>query len=171
MFTIRATRKLLKRGADIAATQEPPTTVLGDWYANLVIAKPRHLVVAVSERTMLAVVVPAKDVLRLPQRVALAAREVLQAIGVPDDQVQAEFDQMQRAAFGKTASRSVLGGLNDFVHQLDGVLERFPDRAMLELSLCLSETPTRVIEGHFPDAATRAAFVADAAIRRMQSSV
>lgn len=56
MITIRCTQKLLRR---VHPTDEPrpSTTRLGDWYANLVFARPEQLVLCVSERTLLAVVV------------------------------------------------------------------------------------------------------------------
>jgi hypothetical protein len=172
MFTIRATQKLLRRIPwDASATHETATTVLGDWYANLVVARPSHLVVAVSESTMLPVIVTAKNTSQLPQRISEAAREVLLALDVPPEQVEAEYSRMQRYGFAKTNSRRILGGLNDFVFQLGHYMAAMPDASLLEHSLALAGTPTSVVEGHFPDAAAKAAFAAAALLGKVKNAV
>jgi hypothetical protein len=43
-----------------------------------------HLVLCLSERTLLPVIVPAKDIATLPTRLPLAVGEILQAIGVAE---------------------------------------------------------------------------------------
>ena len=46
MFTLRCTRKLLKRlGATPSSAAMAPSTVLGDWTANLLYTRPTPLVV------------------------------------------------------------------------------------------------------------------------------
>jgi hypothetical protein len=63
MFTLRCTRKLLKRlGTRPSSEAVEPSTVLGDWYANLLHLRPQQLVLAMSERRLLCVVVPARRV-------------------------------------------------------------------------------------------------------------
>lgn len=61
MRTLRCTRKLLTRvpHATVPVLQ-PPTTALGDWYADLIIVKSRWLVLCVSEKSLLSVLVPAR---------------------------------------------------------------------------------------------------------------
>ncbi len=159
MFTFRCTQKLLDR---LKASPEPepvsPDTVLGDWYANLVRVGRTQIVLAVSERTLLPVAVPAKDARSLVQRLTEALGPVLTSIGVPADEAMAEQSAMQQWVTAKTASRRVLGSLNDMVFQLQVGLTHFPDRALLEHSLWLAETPMKVIEHGSPDRATIAAF-------------
>ena len=172
MFVIRATQRLLKRGAAVA-TQEPPATrtVLGDWYANVLVVRPEHLVLAVSERTMLPVVVPAKDVKRLPARIAAAARQILLAIEVAPELVEREVAEMQAATFAKTNNRRVLGGLNDFMFQLEYACHAHPELSLLEQALRLAKTPSGVIERVFPDQAARSLFEAAAVLQRLKGAV
>jgi hypothetical protein len=62
MFTLRCTQKLLARLKAVPAAQpQLPDTVLGDWYANLIRCGRTQVVLAVSERTLLPVVLQAKD--------------------------------------------------------------------------------------------------------------
>ena len=172
MFAVRATQRLLKRGAAPIATEPAePTNVLGDWYANVLVVRPEHLVLAVSERTMLAVVVRAKDVRGLPNRIAQAAREVLLAIGVAPSVIEREIEEMQSATFAKTKDRRVLGGLSDFMFQLDYAYHAHPEFSLLDHALRLTRTPSGVIEHVFPDKAARALFEAAALVRRAKSAV
>jgi hypothetical protein len=63
MFTLRCTRKLLKRlGTKPSSEVVEPGTVLGDWYANLLHLRPQQPVPVMSERSLLCVVVPARRV-------------------------------------------------------------------------------------------------------------
>jgi hypothetical protein len=53
MYTLRCTRKLLRRIDEIPSSEVvSPTTVLGDWYANLLYLRPQQLVLAMNERTL-----------------------------------------------------------------------------------------------------------------------
>jgi hypothetical protein len=165
VFTFRCTQKLLDR---LNVTPVPqavsPDTILGDWYANLVRAGRIQVVLAVSERTLLPVVVPAKDGRSLVQRFTEALEPVLTSVGVPADAVNAECGAMQHWAIGKTANRRILGSLNDLAFQLQIGLLEFPDRALLAQSLWLARTPLKVIEYGAPDRTTVAAFATHGAV-------
>lgn len=167
MFALRCTQKLLDR-INLPRDPEPvPTdTVLGDWYANLVRVGRKQLVLAVSERTLLPVVVPAREGKTLARRVAEAMDPMLSAIGVPTDAANAECQAMQDAVIAKTVSRRVLGSLNDLAFQLQVGLLHFPDRPLLAQSLWLAQTPLKLIEHTSPDRATLAAFAAREALHR-----
>jgi hypothetical protein len=69
-----------------APGESPPSSTgrLGDWYASLLVVHSAHLVLCLSERTLLPVIVPAKDIATLPTRLPLAVGEILQAIGVAE---------------------------------------------------------------------------------------
>jgi hypothetical protein len=54
MMTLSCTRKLLDRaGVFTKAETAPPTTVLGDWYANLLFTRPQQLILCMNERSLL----------------------------------------------------------------------------------------------------------------------
>ncbi|MGH8707497.1 MAG: DUF6933 domain-containing protein [Burkholderiales bacterium] len=81
MFTVRCTQKLLRR---VEASDAPtaPSTVLGDWYANVLYSRPHQLALCVSERSLLPVVLHAKEANTLAPRLTLAVGHVLQRLGV-----------------------------------------------------------------------------------------
>ncbi len=161
MFSVCCTRKLLSRGAPkTVGPPRPATTVLGNWYANIVFTRPLQLVVCISEKTLLPVVVPAKDIMALPQRVAEAVERMLIAVGVPASDVARELHEMQDGHLSKTADRRVLGSLNDFVSHFLWDMEDHPDLKLQERALRLAEMPSGAIEYAFPAEATRAAFAA-----------
>jgi hypothetical protein len=170
VFTFRCTQKLLDRLKAVPVPQAvSPDTILGDWYANLVRAGRVQVVLAVSERTLLPVVVPAKDGRTLVERFTEALEPVLASVGVPADAVITERGAMQHWAIGKTANRRILGSLNDLVFQLQVGLVNFPDRPLLAHSLWLAQTPLKVIEYGAPDRATVAAFAAHRALGAARS--
>lgn len=153
MFTLRCTAKLLKRlkaqPEDVAV---PPSTRLGDWYAHLLFVRPAQLVLAVSEQTLLPVLVPALDVEMLPGRVRQTVRDVLQAIGVPEAAIRDEESAMVTVGLGRTVSRRVVGSMNDFVRLLEPHLE--DPGSLLELSLRLADTPCGPLQMESPRRAT-----------------
>ena len=166
VFVLRCTQKLLDRlNATPDSDPVPADTVLGDWYAKLTRVGRIQVVLAVSERSLLPVVVPARDGRALVQRLCEALEPMLTAIGVPADDATAERGAMQYWAVGKTANRSVLGSLNDLAFQLQVGLLDFPDRTLLAQSLWLAKTPLKVIDYGAPDQATLAAFAARRALQ------
>ncbi|MGB5104861.1 MAG: hypothetical protein WBO04_16295 [Steroidobacteraceae bacterium] len=141
MFTLRCTRKLLKRlGARPSSEAITPTTVLGDWYANLLYRRPQQLVLAMNERSLLCVLVPAVPVDQLGQRLGDAVADLLLEIGVPSPLVAAELQAMETMAVGATASRAVLGCMNDAVMQLEAYPAGHAGQvALRDLTLHLAE--------------------------------
>lgn len=124
-MTLRCTQKLLRRvGASAGAGASSPTTVLGDWYANLVYAHPEQLVLCMNERSLLVVVLPAKDFKNIGPRFRARVALLLERIGVPLPAVAAEEGEMMELAFGPTASRKVLGCLNEAAFALSDALDR-----------------------------------------------
>jgi hypothetical protein len=116
---LRCTAKLRRR-LRLAELPEPGpgSAALGDWYAHLVTVDRQPLVLAVSERSLLAVVLPARDLRNLATHFLRALRERLERIGVAESALERELACLRSLVFGVTRSRSVLGSLNDFVFQL-----------------------------------------------------
>lgn len=169
MFTLRCTQKLQTRlgtqpGPDLA----PADTVLGDWYANQIRVGRAQIVIAVSERILLPVVVSAREAHSLVTRLGDALEPLLLSIGISSQEVLAERSAMSSWIIGKTASRRILGSLNELAFQLEVGLTHFPERTLLEQSLWLAKTPMKVIEYGAPDAATVAAFAACRELHRVR---
>jgi len=135
MITLRCTRKLLDRaGVSAKVEPAPPTTVLGDWYANLIFARPQQLALCINERSLLVVILPARDFKNVAPRFRAQVVSLLARIGVPAAAVAAEEQAMQEFAFGPTANRAVVGCLNQVAMVLSYELEnpRFSSIAEIE---------------------------------------
>jgi len=135
----------------------PPasSTVLGDWYANLLRIGKQQLILCVSERTLLPVVLPAVDAKMLARRLPDAVSDVLEALGVPASAIDREMREMQEATIGRTVNRSVVGMMTDFAF---AVPYRRDNESLTGLALRLAETPCKPIKMNSPDRETKAAF-------------
>ena len=157
MYTLRCTGKLLARiGPVTEVTREPPTTVLGDWYGTLVHAPGMQLVLLVSERTLFPLVVPAREARTLPERIPVALGCALAELGVSPPAIDRELQVMAGPRIGKTASRQILGSMNDFRQMM--MAHPWPPRSLTALSLELAEAPCGPIGMRSPDDLTRELF-------------
>lgn len=161
MFTVRCTQKLLRRN-DCTATPALPTTILGDWYANVLYSRPHQVVLCVSERSLLPVVLHAKEAHTLAPRLTLAVAQVLQRLGVGAALIEKEQSEMLAFAYSRTQNRKVLGQLNDLMFQLSWRLHDRPHESFLAHSLDLAQTPCGAIGHGFPDKLTIELFQAAA---------
>lgn len=158
MFTLRCTKKLLTRMKVKPDLQPPPsTTKLGDWYADVLNMDRERLVLCVSERTLLPVVVPAIGAgIDLNAKLARGLRETLEALGAPKAAIDAEVNELLEVTIAKTASRVVLGSMNDFQFMVRHIRRQDPAASLLDLGLKLSDTPCSPIDGWPTDAALAA---------------
>lgn len=154
MYTLRCTGKLLKRlGPVTEVAREAPTTALGDWYGTLVYAPAMQVVLLTSERTLLPVVVAAREARTLAERFPLALARVLAELMVPLGVIDREVQAMAQPRIGKTANRQVLGTMNDFQRMLPSY--GWPPRSFTTLSLELARAPCGPIGMRSPDDLTR----------------
>ncbi len=161
MFALRCTQKLLRRLPETPVAEPPePTTLLGHWYANVVMLGRRPHVLAVSERTFLAAVLPLAPARTLLPRLREQIGEVLVRLRIGDASFAAEMEAMETAVVAKTASRRVVGVLVDFaiMAQARADLASTP----ITLSLELSRTPCGPLKMGFPDEETVRAFAGSA---------
>jgi hypothetical protein len=141
MLIVRATRKLLDRiGPPSMDEGEQPTTLLGQWYATAVFWKPQ-VALFVSEPTLLPVLMPLAPAATLLARFPQQAATVLAAHGTPDTIISAELEQMREHRVATTASRSVVGIMNEFTHLAGAYRDDTPAPDLLELALRLAGTP------------------------------
>lgn len=155
MFCLRATRKLLTamKAAPLEAPP-PPTTVLGDWYANVT---PDGLVLCVSEKTLLPVVLPHEAIGAIAIELPRALATILRELGVPPAAVERERFAMAQSTVSTTADRRVVGFLNEFAF----LMEHERPRSLLQAALELADTPCNASSTKrvtWPNAATRDAF-------------
>jgi hypothetical protein len=121
MVTLRCTAKLLKHLRATPHPDPPPsTTRLGDWYANRIQMGRTPLILAVSERSLLPVLLPARQVAQLPILLPDAVEEILSFLQIPEPAVREEIAAMQEGVtVSRTASRVVLGVMNDFARMIE----------------------------------------------------
>jgi hypothetical protein len=141
VLTIRCTRKLLKGlDAEVPSERTLPTNRLGDWYANFLFARRAGLIICVSERSLLPVFVEAGDPPSFIPRFQVAV-SVLQRVVAASDVVDYEAREMAQIRIGATASRRVLGSLNDLASLARFTIEEHPEIDLRNLAIELAETP------------------------------
>jgi hypothetical protein len=137
-------------GAEAIIDPPSPTNLLGDWYANLVLVGNVPLIICASERSLLPVLVEAKGASSFHSRFREAARSVLQGIGAERDTVRREVREMGSFAIGVTASRRVLGSLNDFASLARFEIEANPSIDLVTLAVKLAGTPCSPLKYESP---------------------
>ena len=113
MVILRPTKKLrsLLPTVDVSA---PSDTALGDWYVNRIVVTRQPLLLLVSSTSLLPIVLPARDVRSLPDRLASVVAARLRRLGIGSDVIAAELQAMEPVVTAATVDRSVLGILVDF---------------------------------------------------------
>ena len=137
-------------------------TALGDWYANRFVLDRRPLLLLVSSRSLLPILLPARDLRSLPARLPDLVAQRLRRFGADRSLIEAEVQAMVPVHVAKTASRSVLGIMVDFAFAVPFRLEsgQWDESSLPFVEAMLQETPCFVTrpesETVFPDQATRA---------------
>ena len=159
MTVFRCTQRVLRRFKLTAIEPETASTgVLGDWYANLLNIGPTRLVLCQSERSLLPVILPARNK-AFPAEFGSALSRVLLVLGIPVRQVNAEVEATRDIQFAKTRSRQVLGVMNDYAFSAQVCLAHAQtNEPVLETCLRLAETPTGPIGMDSPDRLTVSLF-------------
>jgi hypothetical protein len=150
MLTIRCTQRLLSRlGIKPDPNPPPSSTKLGDWYANLLYTPRGQFILCTSERSLLPVIVTAKDArLLLPAKLTLALGTLLTNLGVSFETIRPELSEMEPVTYAKTASRVVLGMMNDFAFNAGDDIASGYDPA--EANRRIAEMPCSPIGMGFP---------------------
>jgi len=151
VVVVRCTQTMLRRLQQKPVDDGPASsTVLGDWYANILWVHRKPLVLAVSARTLLPVLFPARDPASLGPRLAAALGQMLAALGIPAHRITEEQRRMAEIALARTISRQILGTMNDF----DRMLDPAPGQSLISAALELAEAPCGAIGMESPDRAT-----------------
>jgi len=151
VLVLRCTQKLLKHVGPPVADPPASTTALGDWYAQPLAVGHQRYVLLVSERSRLPVLMPGRDVKHLASHFPAALSRVLAGLGVPAEVIARERAEAGEIVIAKTASRSVLGTLNDFSHMLRWQLWDDPAPDLTIEAVRLSDTPVGPLGPSWPD--------------------
>jgi len=159
MITLRCTQKLRKYlGVIPVITPEPTTTLLGDWYGNLVPTASGDLLILVYEKSLLTIAIPVSESNNLVPLFRIRVANLLGMIGVHPEDIANEISHFDQVQYSKTASRSVLGSLNDFAWHFQMMAEDAKSKSNLSLSkaeLQLSQMPCKPIDYGFPSEAAK----------------
>lgn len=120
MVTLRATRPLLRQlagPAPSARTRSVPTA-LGDWFATDTTIGGQRLILIVSTATLLPVVLSARELPGLPDRLPELVGRRLRRLGVAEQAVRSEVAAMGHVQVGPTNDRAVLGVLVHLAREL-----------------------------------------------------
>jgi hypothetical protein len=159
VVTFRFARKLLNYlHVDAVDTEFAPTTVLGDWYANMFFTRHLRLVICVSECSLLPVFVEAKDRSTFAERLREAAKAVMEGIGVAPGIIEHELHEMSQIRISTTSSRRVLGSLNELSFLSRYSIARRPQMDLTTLATEIAETPCSLIKYESPKSMTLALF-------------
>lgn len=157
MVILRRTQKLQRQLPESLGAGETSDTALGDWYVNRIVVHRRPLLLLVSERSLLSILTPARDVRALPGRLAELVAGRLARLEVRARIIEAELRAMERVQVAKTCDRSVLGTMVDFAKAVPFYLNpAAPEEPGLRVAEAkLEEMPCRVSrrsdEVVFPD--------------------
>src|SRR3954470_303707 len=108
MVILRPTRKLHSLLPPVLVSAQSDTA-LGDWYVNRLVVDRQPLLLLVSSASLLSILLPARDVRNLPDRLAGLVDARLRRLGLDARAVAAEHQAMNPVAIGPTADRSVVG--------------------------------------------------------------
>lgn len=142
MVILRPTRKL-RSLLPTAAVSARSDTALGDWYVNRIVIDRQPLLLVVSSASLLPMLLPARDVRGLPDRLGALVESRLRRCGIENRAIAAERRAMHGVAVAPTVDRSVLGIMVDFAKAVPYYLEpgRWTARALTVIEDRLAETP------------------------------
>ncbi len=141
MLIVRATMKLLDRiGPPSLGEGEQSTTLMGQWYATAMFWKPQAALF-VSEPALLPVLMPLAPAATLLARFPQQLAAVLTAHGTPQAVIDEELRQMRGRRLAKTASRSVVGMMNEFTCLAGACRGDTPAPDLLAIAMRLATTP------------------------------
>jgi len=159
MVTLRPTRRL-QSALPPTASAAHSDTALGDWYANRLVVDRRPLLLLVSSTSLLPILLPARDVRDLPNRLAGVVSKRLARLGIAAPLIRAETSAMSPVQIGATIDRSVIGIMVDFAKGVPYYLEAggWDDTSLVMVEDRLAQTPCHAAKASdrviFPDRRT-----------------
>jgi hypothetical protein len=116
VVVLRATKRVLQRLSPSASVAPGlSNSALGDWYVNRFVVDRRPLLILVSSTSLLSILMPARDLRTLPERLPALVADRLARLRVEFALVDAEVRAMDPVTVAPTTDRAVLGCLVDFV--------------------------------------------------------
>lgn len=123
MVILRRTQKLSAALPDIVQPSSTSDTALGDWYVNRISVDRWPLLLLISSRSLLPILLPARGVRHLPERLAEIVAKRLERLQIPSHMIEAEVRAMTPVVVARTEDRSVVGIMVDFAKAVPFYLE------------------------------------------------
>jgi hypothetical protein len=124
VLILRATQKVLKLLPKTARDEDVSDSALGDWYVNRIVIDRQPLLLCVSSKSLLAMVMLARDIKALPERFPDLVAERLVRLGVDAFLITHELKAMQTVRVGRTLDRSIRGTMTEFAKFLPLLIRR-----------------------------------------------
>lgn len=154
MYVIRPTRPLLmKLGIrSRSTTVVTTTTALGDWFLRTHNAGRRRLLLCTSSKSLLTVLITARELAAVSQRLRSAVGDLLFAIGAPLAAINRELDEMHDSMFGFSNDRRVIGSMTDMACMADGYLrDGSSAEHFVVVGMKLAQSPCRPLAYDSPE--------------------
>ncbi len=144
-LTLKTRKRLGKNTNDRLIDEGTGTTVLGDWYVNLIRCGREQLILYTSSTTLLSVVCPAKSLSKnIRSQLCHELEHLLIDIGVDELAVKKEMTEMKLAVYAKTVGRRTLGSMTDFAFMIQHFREWQPEKDLRKISRGLAGIPCRL---------------------------
>ncbi|MFH1446720.1 MAG: hypothetical protein ABIG43_04825 [Chloroflexota bacterium] len=154
MITVRCTRKLYTYlELKPCEVLEETTSTLGDWYANLISTEAGDLIMFVNERSLVTVAVPVMYRQDLMIHFRTRVVNLLNNIDIPMRVILKESMHFSYVQIAKTASKSILGSMNDIAYHYQVLGERTAYEEYLPLAEAeyrLSQMPSGLLDYRSP---------------------
>lgn len=140
-INLHCTQKLREKLKHELSDPMPTDHWMGSWYAAVLMWKPQ-VVLLVNELTLLPVLMPLAPSSTLAQRLPAEIQRVLLGLGMPSPAIDLAPGNWSEAAVCKTASRSLVGTLNEFCFLAEAYRDgRSKVEDLLGMALRLANTP------------------------------
>jgi hypothetical protein len=128
-----------------ASDSDVSDTALGDWYVNRIVIDRQPLLLLMSSTSLLPVLIRARDVKTLPDRIGDIVANRLRHMGIEEQLIVSEVGAMDVVLVGRTRDRSVMGQMVDFAKAISYYLPvgGWDESALRLVEDRLGETPCR----------------------------
>lgn len=143
MVVLRRTRKLAAVLPGTVVESDKSDTALGDWYVNRLVVDRRPLLLFISEKSLLPILTPARNVSALKETLPDIVTRRLRRLGVESVAIERERAAMATVNIGPTTNRSVVGIMVDFAKVIPFYFETasWDDSTLPFVEAKLAETP------------------------------
>lgn len=160
MISLRCTKKLLKYyGFKPNVEEFEPTSVLGDWYANIIDSAIGALIIFVNEKSRLAVIFQGNMLSdHLVDEFRNRALRLLKRLDLPDHSVEREAFHMSDIKIGLTKSRAIIGSMNEVGHYMQAIADDIAAGEQItldEIEMKLAKFIHMPLKEHYPMEAAR----------------